>query len=87
MGNGNLQSIWARLQLPLSVDAPKRRRLLEVAIRLLNLRTRLCGFTQIHTVYSGNSMEEGPWFLDMNPGVGLASEVLAGPQPEEVSQS
>jgi len=32
-------------------------------------------------------MEEGPWFLDMNPGVGLASEVLAGPQPEEVSQS
>jgi len=25
--------------------------------------------------------------LDMNPGIGLAAEVLAGPEPEEVSQS
>jgi hypothetical protein len=32
-------------------------------------------------------MEEKPWFLDINPGIGLAAEVLVGPQPEEVSQS
>jgi hypothetical protein len=32
-------------------------------------------------------MEEEPWFLDMNPGIALAAEALAGPQPEEVSQS
>ena len=37
--------------------------------------------------YSGTSMEEEPWFLDMNPSIGLATEVLEGPQPEEVSQS
>jgi len=72
-GNGNLQSILARLQLPLTVDARKRRTLLEVAIRLLNLRTRLCGFTQINTVHLGTSMEEEPWFLDMNPCIGLAT--------------
>jgi hypothetical protein len=78
-GNGNLESIWTCVQLPLTVDARKRRRLLKVAIWLLNLKTRLCGFTQIHTVYSGNSMEEEPWFLDMDPGIGL--------QTEEVSQS
>ena len=48
---------------------------------------RLCIFTHIHTVYSGNSMKEEPWFLDMNPGIGLAAEVLVEPQPEEVSQS
>ena len=85
---GNSQSIWERLQLPLAVNARKRRRLLEVAIRLLNLRTRLCGFTQIHTVYSGtSSMEEETWFLDMNPGIGLAAEVPVGPHPEEFSLS
>jgi hypothetical protein len=38
-------------------------RLLEVAIRLLNIRTGLCGFIQIHTVYSGASMEEGLGFF------------------------
>jgi hypothetical protein len=32
-------------------------------------------------------MKEEPWFLDMNPGIGLAAEVLVEPQPEEVSQS
>ena len=69
------------------MGARKRRRLLEVAIRLLNPKTRLCGFLQNHAVYSGTSMEEEPWFLDMNHGIGLAAEVLAGPQPEEVSQS
>jgi hypothetical protein len=27
-------------------------------------------------------MEEEPWFLDMNPGIKLAGEVLAGRQSE-----
>jgi len=29
-------------------------------------------------------MEEEPLFLDMNPGIGVATEVLVVPQPEEV---
>jgi len=32
-------------------------------------------------------MKQEPWFLDMNPFIGLAAEVLAGPQPEEVFES
>ena len=59
----------------------------QVSIRLLNLKTRLCGFSQIHTVHSGSSMEKAPYFLEMNPGMGLAADVLEGPQPEEVSDS
>jgi hypothetical protein len=32
-------------------------------------------------------MEEETWFLDMNPGIGLAAEVPVGPHPEEFSLS
>jgi len=45
--------------------------------RELSLKTRLCGFTQIHTLYSGSSIEEELWFPDMSPGIGLDAEVLA----------
>jgi len=84
-GNGNVQSIWARPQLPLTVYSGKRRRLLEVAIRLLNLRTWLCGFKQIVLFIRVPIWKTSLGFL--NPGIGLAAEVLAGSQPEEVSQS
>ena len=32
-------------------------------------------------------MKEKSWSLDMNPGIGLSAEVLAGPQAEELCQS
>ena len=69
------------------MEARKRRSLLEVAIRFLKLRSRLCGFTRVHGIYSGTSMEEEPWFLDMNPGFGLAAEVRVVSQPEEICHS
>ena len=49
-----LQGSFGRLKLPMPAqDAEYRYRLLEVCIRLHNLRTRLEGINQIRTVYEG----------------------------------
>jgi len=37
--------------------------------------------------FLSTSMEENPCCLEMNPGIGITAEVLAGSQPEEVSLS
>ena len=51
-GNRSLKGSFARLYLPLSWDCEKRAQLLEVCVRLLNLRTRIIGSSQIRTVFA-----------------------------------
>jgi hypothetical protein len=51
-GMGALQGSFGRLRVPLQVnDANRRGDLLEMIMRLFNLRTRLVGHNQIRTVY------------------------------------
>lgn len=51
-GMRSLQGSFGRLRVPLDINNPLgRMRLLEVVVRLHNLRTRLVGASQIRTVY------------------------------------
>jgi hypothetical protein len=50
-GMRQLQGSFGRLRIPLDIDETKRGDLLEVIVRLFNLRTRLVGINQIRSVY------------------------------------
>lgn len=50
-GMRQLQGSFGRLRIPLDVDEDCRGNLLEVIVRLFNLRTRLVGINQIQSVY------------------------------------
>jgi hypothetical protein len=64
-GNSALKGAFGRLRLPLQIhDHPARRDLLEVCVRLHNLRTRCIGLNEIRSVYMplwSLTPEEGLW--------------------------
>ena len=52
-GMHSLQSVFARLSLPIPFDEPFNERLLRLIFHLFNLRTRRVGLNQTQTVYYG----------------------------------
>ena len=69
-GNGTLQRVFARLQVPLTLKYTRNQvTLLEACIHLCNLRTRHVGLNQIQTVYvplwKGDNMEVWRSFEDI----------------------
>jgi len=79
-GNGNFQSIWAHLQ---AAEWGKVARGCYQAFEHKDWTMWIHSdpYCLFRCLYG-----RGPWFLYMNPGIGLA-EVLAEPQPQESSQS
>ena len=57
-----LQGCFGRLRVPLDIgDAQARSDLLEICVRLHNLRAELCNINQIRTVYFNDTMEKNIW--------------------------
>lgn len=62
-GIGCIKRAFGFLNLPMSHDSMKRRNVLTACVRLLNIRTRLVGLSQIRTVYGAIEGGAQPWSL------------------------
>lgn len=64
-GVRSLKAPFGRLRLPLPIDSYRRRRILQVCVHLLNIRTRSVGLKQLRSTYASSQQDPNTWIQRM----------------------